>query len=120
MNPSALQQLFEHVSDSTLTDAEQELVLAAADGADRLRACIAGDDAPTPPDMRAQLNCARIYLGPTVGGELSFAWYGLSRATHHHPYELDPTAEELRSLIGLVERAGAAVTEAARARHVGV
>ena len=70
-------------------------------------------------DMRAQLNCARIFLDPAIAGELSYAWYGLSRATHHRPYELDPTAEELRSLIAIVERANAAVAEAAR-RGAGV
>jgi hypothetical protein len=67
-------------------------------------------------DMRAQLNCARVYLDPTVAGELSFAWYGLSRATHHRAYELDPTAEELRSLIVIVERANAAIAERVKAK----
>jgi hypothetical protein len=65
-------------------------------------------------DMRAQLNCARVYLDPAVAGELSFAWYGLSRATHHRPYELDPTADELRSLLATVAHANDAVAEVAR------
>ena len=55
-------------------------------------------------DMRAQLGCARAYLGPTLAGEISYAWSGLSHATHHRPYELDPTVEELRALLTLVER----------------
>jgi hypothetical protein len=48
---------------------------------------------------RAQHNCAHIELDPVTAGELSVAWHALSRATHHHPYELDPTAEELRGLL---------------------
>jgi hypothetical protein len=56
-------------------------------------------------DMRAQLGCARGYLGPALAGEISYAWSGLSHATHHRPYELDPTVEELRALLLLVERA---------------
>jgi hypothetical protein len=62
-------------------------------------------------DMRAQLNCARVYLDPVLAGELSYAWYALSRATHHRAYELDPTAEELRSLVALVERANRSVAD---------
>ena len=50
-------------------------------------------------NMRAQLNCAHIYLGREIAGELTYTWYALSRATHHHPYELDPTREELSSLV---------------------
>jgi hypothetical protein len=49
--------------------------------------------------MRAQLNCAHMYLGRQLAGGLTYTWYALSRATHHHPYELDPTREELASLI---------------------
>jgi hypothetical protein len=56
-------------------------------------------------DMRAQLGCAREFLGPTLAGEISYAWSGLSHGTHHRPYELDPTVEELRALLLMVERA---------------
>ncbi len=56
-------------------------------------------------NMRAQLNCAQIYLGAQLAGELTYTWYALSRATHHHPYELDPTRDELASLIGSADRA---------------
>jgi hypothetical protein len=55
-------------------------------------------------NMRAQLGCARAYLGPTLAGEISYAWSGLSHATHHRPYELDPTVEELRALLMTTER----------------
>jgi hypothetical protein len=50
-------------------------------------------------NMRAQLNCAHSYLGRDLAGELSYTWHALSRATHHRPYELDLTREELASLI---------------------
>jgi hypothetical protein len=36
--------------------------------------------------------------GPDVALRVSFAWAALSRATHHHCYELAPTAAELRRL----------------------
>ena len=66
-------------------------------------------------NMRAQLNCARIYLDSATAGELSYAWHGLSCATHHRAYELDPTAEELRSLLATVERANERLGAAASA-----
>ena len=55
-------------------------------------------------NMRAQLNCAHSYLGRDLAGELSYTWHALSRATHHHPYELDLTREELASLITSSDR----------------
>jgi hypothetical protein len=56
-------------------------------------------------NMRAQLNCARVYL-PAVATDLSYVWHALSRATHHRPYELDPSREELDTLLA---RSGAIV-----------
>lgn len=56
-------------------------------------------------DMRAQLNCARIELDARTAGDLAYAWSGLSRATHHHSYELDPTSDELRALLTSTDRA---------------
>lgn len=56
-------------------------------------------------NMRAQLACLRTYLpSDALASDVSFAWYALSRATHHHPYELDPTREELESLLATAER----------------
>ena len=37
------------------------------------------------------------------------AWSVLSRACHHHPYELAPTANELRALLGVAHRFAAEV-----------
>lgn len=45
---------------------------------------------------RAQLLCLRAYLDDdTLAAEVAYTWGALSRACHHHPYELTPTAEEL-------------------------
>ena len=61
-----------------------------ADGVDRL-------------NMRAQLNCLRAYAGAGLASDFSYAWHALSRVSHHRPYELDPTREELDSLIATAE-----------------
>lgn len=58
--------------------------------------------------MRAQLICLHGYV-PAVAGEVAYTWNALSRATHHHPYELDATREELGSLIEATIRAIAAL-----------
>lgn len=71
--------------------------------------------------MRTQLICLRSYLGDGgLAARASHAWSALSRACHHHPYELAPTAAELGSWLSvvgeLVERVdGAPAREAARA-----
>lgn len=55
--------------------------------------------------MRAQLLCLPTYLraDDDLATRASFAWTGLSRASHHHAYELPPTAVELSSWIETVE-----------------
>jgi len=45
--------------------------------------------------MRSQLLCLESYLSPELGRQAYQVWNALSRATHHHPYELSPTREEL-------------------------
>lgn len=62
---------------------------------------------------RAQLLCLGAYLkDDDLTSEVRHAWGALSRACHHHPYELAPTAPELRlwleSTRGLVERVAVA------------
>jgi len=69
--------------------------------------------------MRAQLICLRTYLGdPDLAARAALAWSSLSRACHHHPYELAPTAGELEgwfSVVGeLVRKVGAPADQAAR------
>ena len=45
---------------------------------------------------RAQLICLREYIGDEELAErVNHAWWILSRAGHHHPYELAPTGQEL-------------------------
>ena len=56
-------------------------------------------------NMRVQLACLRVYARePSLSAGVAWTWHELSRATHHHPYELDPTREELSSLIDETER----------------
>lgn len=66
--------------------------------------------------MRAQLACLPSYLrDEALAGEVAFTWTALSRATHHHPYELDPTQQELEALLGATDRLIAAVTDPGQA-----
>ena len=54
--------------------------------------------------MRAQLLCLPAYLPADVdlATRTSFAWAGLSRACHHHAYELPPAAVELATWMDVV------------------
>ena len=61
--------------------------------------------------MRVQLICLRTYLGDAdLAARAGHAWSALSRACHHHPYELAPTATELHAwfdVVGeLIQRVG--------------
>jgi hypothetical protein len=42
------------------------------------------------------------YAGASTAAQAAEAWYGLARATHHHAYDLAPTAAELRRWYDLV------------------
>lgn len=53
---------------------------------------------------RSQLLLLRSYAGPEVAAEAVEAWHALSRACHHHAYELAPTAQELRGWLQAVRR----------------
>lgn len=61
---------------------------------------------------RAQLLCLRAHLrdGDLAGAQ--HAWSALTRACHHHPYELAPVVGELEGWLTAVEIALAAVREA--------
>ena len=60
--------------------------------------------------MRAQMLCLPSYLGDEDLAERTFyAWGGLSRACHHHAYELPPTASELAGWFDTVGRLIASV-----------
>ena len=48
--------------------------------------------------MHAQLICLREYLREgDLASRVAHAWAAMSRACHHHPYELTPSAEEIRN-----------------------
>lgn len=54
--------------------------------------------------MKAQLLCLPHYLGDEQHAErVAYAWAGLSRGCHQHPYELPPTSPELSGCIQVVE-----------------
>ena len=54
--------------------------------------------------MRVQLIFLRAYLGNAdLAARAGHAWSALSRACHHHAYELAPTAAELRGWLAVVE-----------------
>jgi len=51
-----------------------------------------------------QLICLREYLGDEdLAGRVHHAWNALSRACHHHPYDLPPSAGELTAWLETVE-----------------
>jgi hypothetical protein len=51
-----------------------------------------------------QLICLREYLDDEdLAGRVHHAWNALSRACHHHPYELPPSASELEGWLEAVE-----------------
>jgi hypothetical protein len=57
-------------------------------------------------NARAQWICLADYerKDPATVAALSGTWHALSRACHHHAYELPPTAAELRGWLDVVER----------------
>jgi hypothetical protein len=58
----------------------------------------------------AQLLCLPDYLREReVAESAAHAWSSLSRICHHHPYELLPTAAELRVLLDTTQRFVAAL-----------
>lgn len=48
---------------------------------------------------RAQFICLPSYLEPSLARRVSQAWISLTQATHHHAYDLAPTADELSAWI---------------------
>lgn len=55
--------------------------------------------------MRTALCCLEIAYRdshPQLGRRAEYAWAGLSRAAHHHAYELSPTTSEVEELIDIV------------------
>lgn len=52
--------------------------------------------------VRPQLLILPQYAGTSTAARAAEAWFGLARATHHHAYDLAPTAAELRRWHDLV------------------
>ena len=53
----------------------------------------------------AQLLCLGAFVRDAeLVSDVRHAWHGLSRACHHHAYELAPTADELERWLAAVER----------------
>jgi hypothetical protein len=53
---------------------------------------------------RCQLLCLPAFLPDhRLAGRAAHAWAALTRACHHHPYELPPTADELERWLDAVE-----------------
>ena len=55
--------------------------------------------------MAAQLISLPTYTSPELARRLRATWGALSEACHHHPYELAPTATQLRSWLSEVAAA---------------
>jgi hypothetical protein len=54
--------------------------------------------------MRVQLICLRSYLEDAdLAARAGHAWSALNQASHHHAYELAPTAAELQGWFSVVE-----------------
>lgn len=70
--------------------------------------------------MRTQLICLRTYLeDAALAARAGHAWSALSRACHHHPYELAPTSTELGSWLSVVGELVERVDGAPPARGAG-
>jgi hypothetical protein len=59
----------------------------------------AGEKSPT---MNSKLVVLGRNRGANVGERARRVWHSLSRAVHHHAYELQPSAAEVRHLVGQV------------------
>ena len=62
---------------------------------------------------RFQLLCLPSFLEDAdLAGRASHVWWSLTNACHHHPYNLAPTAAELRGWLGTVGEVVAALEAA--------
>lgn len=66
-------------------------------------------DAP----MRAQLLLLWQFAGTPTSGRATDVWHELSRASHHHAYELAPEANQLRTWLDEVRHVSKALKETA-------
>jgi hypothetical protein len=61
-----------------------------------------------PPTTNSKIVVLGRYRGAKVGERTRLLWHSLSRAVHHHAYELQPSSAEVRHLVGLVRELGSA------------
>jgi hypothetical protein len=64
------------------------------------------------PSTGSKLVVLRALRSDAIGEAAMRAWDGLSRACHHHAYELQPSVMEVRHLIGEVRKLAAIETNA--------
>ncbi len=65
---------------------------------------------------RSQFLLLPTYADQQIARRAADAWYDLSRATHHHAYELAPTAQELRGWFRAAEEVRAGFNSRAEGR----
>ncbi|WP_052583683.1 hypothetical protein [Saccharomonospora iraqiensis] len=65
-------------------------------------------------NQRSRLIVLRMLVGGPVSDSAATAWAGLSRACHHHAYELAPTVGEVAQLIEHVAAVVTSLPEAHR------
>lgn len=68
---------------------------------------------------RSQFLLLPVYADAEIARRAADAWYDLSRATHHHAYELAPTANELRGWLRTAEEVGARLRDRPGGRSGG-
>jgi hypothetical protein len=64
---------------------------------------------------RAQLLCPGSLVDRDLAEDLAHAWAAISHAGHHQPYDLPPTADELRGSCDTVEGSSTQAEQAHRA-----
>lgn len=68
--------------------------------------------------FRAQFLCLGEYVrSKQIAATALQTWTALSRTCHHHPYEVEPSADELRHWIGMVESFVEAVASRSQSRR---
>ncbi|MCW2686283.1 MAG: hypothetical protein JWR37_1173 [Mycobacterium sp.] len=59
-----------------------------------------------PPTTSSKLVALGALHGMELGERAKRVWHGLSRAVHHHAYELQPSVAEVRQLVGQLRALG--------------
>jgi hypothetical protein len=72
------------------------------------------------PTTASKLVVLRINMGVDVGERARRAWHSLSRAVHHHAYELQPSQAEVRHLVGQVRVLAAQAAPSAASTRLGL